>query len=80
MGKVQKVKIPLERYEELVSLEANAALLIEHTQKQHYSVEREEVAHYLNFKLREHKPPEKELSYIFGKGSDNGKCDHSEEA
>lgn len=70
MGKVQKVKIPLERYEELVSLEANAALLMEYTQEQRYSIDREKVAHYLNFKLREHKPPEKELSFEDMSGAD----------
>lgn len=59
MGNEEKelmVTIPLSRYEELVDLETRATLLMEHTQRQVYCIERENVAHYLNFSLRRNKP------------------------
>lgn len=53
MEKELMVKIPLSRYEELINLEARVECLIDYTQGSRFSIDREEVARYLNFKLRD---------------------------
>lgn len=44
--------------------------MMEYTQGQWYSIDREKIAHYLNFKLRERKPPEEALSFEDISGAD----------
>lgn len=75
------ITIPLDRYEELHDLETRATLLMEYTQEQHYAVDREKVAHYLNFKLRQHPAPDMPMSFaeMLGKEIDDGKCDCGKE-
>lgn len=82
MAKKFTIEVPLARYEELLDLETRATLLMEYTQEQHYAVEREKVAHYLNFTLRQHKAPDKLMSFseLIGEEDNNGKCDCGKEA
>ena len=61
MEKEFTVKIPISRLEELLDIETRTLLLMEYTQEQRYCVEREKVAHYLNFKLRQNPEPEKPI-------------------
>lgn len=63
MAEERMMSISVERFEELLDIETRAALLMEYTQEKHYAVEREKVAHYLNFKLRQHPEPERQISF-----------------
>lgn len=85
MGNEEKeimITIPLARYEELHDLETRATILMEYTQKQNYSVDREMIALCLNFNLNKHEIPKKPMSFteMLGEESNDGKCNCGEEA
>ena len=50
-GVEKSITVPLSRYEELLNIETRAGLLADFAKKETYSVSRENVAHYLGFRL-----------------------------
>jgi len=49
------VPVPLSRFEQLIEVETRAAMLMEYTQAEHFSVSREKIAHYPGFSLKIYK-------------------------
>lgn len=54
MENEDKILIPLERFEDLISIETRAILLESITQEEKYGIEREKIATILGFRLKKH--------------------------